>query len=359
MPIVRQDGYTVRIWKICKTSAALALTLALSWSQACRADPPNYHIVGWTNAVVPGGGQYLLGHPLLGAVQTTLEAGTFLWGYSLSRRSPFTLDGVPEDLPLPSAHVSTRRTIARVCTINPRTHKTTCSNEASISSTFIPSSTVDITKSLYADWLQEFGLKYHMVNIFNSYREAAGPDSAIGDQKIDQTPTTDLFLAPFKWDNVSSLWVFPAVIVTAAALIFTYQTASNDGSFGQISPLDKGSQRLYDTTYLGILPVGSGAPEEMFYRGFVQHELYGLVQSAVFSVGVSTALFAFSHSTDDRPSAAVSGAYEGIVTHVHHGELSKAIAYHFWADVLAGFYQIAVVRKESGKHPLLSFDFKF
>ena len=336
-----------------------ALSLALFVAGPCQAEPPSYHLVGWVNTAVPGGGQYLLGNPLKGAIQTTLEAGTFGWGYSLSRRSPLTLDGVPEDLPLPSAHISTRKTTALVCKINPRTHKNECSNVISTSSTFVASSEVDISKSLYADWLQEFGLKYHMVNVFESYREAAGTNSAIGDQKIDQTPTGDLFLAPFKWDNVSSLWVFPAVIVTAAALIYNYQNSSTDGSFGQISPLNKGSQRLYDTTYLAVLPAGSGAPEEMFYRGFVQHELYGLVQSAVFSVGVSTALFAFSHSADDRPSAAVSGAYEGIVTHVHKGELSKAIAYHFWADVLAGFYQIAVVRKESGKHPLLSFDFKF
>lgn len=334
------------------------MVYALLATQLVASAEPNFHAVGWVNTVVPGGGQYLLGNYLYGAAQAVLETSTFVWGFSLSRRSPFTLDGVPEDLPLPSAHLATRKTTSQVCTVNPKNHKITCVSVKSTSISFVPSDQVDVSRSLYADWLQEFGLKYHMVNIFDAYRTAAGPDSAIGNQKIDQTPTGDLFLAPFKWDNLSSLWVFPAVLVTAAALVYNFQTTSKDG-FGQISPLDKGSQRLYDTTYLGVFPVGSAAPEEMFYRGFLQHELYALVPSAFFSVGVSTGLFAFSHSGDDRLSAAASGAYEGIVTHANGGLLSKAITYHFWADVLAGFYQVAVVRKESGKHPLLSFDFKF
>jgi membrane protease YdiL (CAAX protease family) len=318
---------------------------------------PNYHFVGWVNTVLPGGGSYLLGDYADGALQTALETGTFYIGYQNSARVPLTLDGVPEDLPAPATQLVYKKISRQVCT-EVNKHKV-CTTITSDGTTSIPISSVDISDSLYADWLQEFGIKYHFVNIFESYRKAAGPDSAIGNQMIDQTPTSDLFLAPFQWKNLKSFWVFPAILVSAAALIYNYQSTLNSGGFGTISPLNQTSQRLYDTTYLGVFPVGSGAPEEMFYRGFLQHELYGMVQSPFFSVSFSTLAYTFSHSGDDRASAAISGAYEGIVTHASGGQLSRAIAYHFWVDLLSGIYQVAIVRKQSGKAPLISFDFKF
>ncbi|MGZ3700930.1 MAG: CPBP family glutamic-type intramembrane protease [Bdellovibrionota bacterium] len=323
------------------------------------AAEPNYHLVGWVNTFVPGGGSYLLGNYGEGALETTLEVGTFAIGYNNSKRSPLTLDGVPEDLPAPSNRLSFKKSSSLVCTSGQGGKRVCRTVTSTTSSSLIDNSSVNISKSLYADWLQEFGLKFHMVNVFEAYRKGAGAELEYESQKIDQTSTTDLFLAPFKWDNLKSYWVFPAVLVSAAALIYNYQTSSNDGSFGAISPLTLGSQRLYDFTYLGIFPVGSAAPEEMFYRGFLQNEFYHMVASPIFSVGMTTALYSFSHSSDERASAAATGAYEGIVTHANGGQLSKAIAFHFWANFLAGIYQIAVVRKESGKRPLVSFSLKF
>ena len=119
------------------------------------------------------------------------------------------------------------------------------------------------------------------------------------------------------------------------------------------------SQTLYDITYLGIFPLGSAAPEEMFYRGFLQHEFYAMSRTPYFSVPLSTAAYAFSHSQEDRPSAAVTGIFLGILTHAKGGALSPGIAYHFWANVMAGLYQIALQRKSSGTKPLIDLSFPF
>src|ERR1700761_4577352 len=60
---------------------------------------PNYHLVGWFNAVVPGGGELLLGNYALAGAQFVGEVATFGVGSHLSKRSPLTIDGVPEALP--------------------------------------------------------------------------------------------------------------------------------------------------------------------------------------------------------------------------------------------------------------------
>ncbi len=340
-----------------KTSVILFLQICLFSPTAQAA--PNYHLVGWVNTIVPGGGEYLLGNYGAGALETSLEVSSFYIGYNNSKRTPMTLDGVPEDLPAPSKHLRFRRVSRTICVVDKKTKKNVCSATASTDSDSSQSADVDISNSLYADWLQEFGLKYHMINVFESYRKAAGPDVSFGTQKIDQTSTSDLFLAPFQLKNLSSVWVFPALAITGAALIYSFQIALHDGSLSPISPLNQNSQRIYDATYMGVFPTGSAAPEEMFYRGFVQYELYNMIPSALFSVGFSSGLYAFSHSSDDRISAALTGAYLGIVSHADGGQLSKGIAYHFWADFMAGLYQIAVVRKESRKVPLFHLELKF
>jgi hypothetical protein len=321
---------------------------------------PNFHLLGWVNAVVPGGGQYMLGNYGLGALQTGLEVGTFYAGFSNSALSPMTLDGVPEDLPTQTTNFSKVNVKQRNCTYNASLKKTVCTT-TTVSTTTGSASTgaVDLSRSLYADWLQEFGLKYHMVNVYNAYREAAGPNASIGTQAIDQTSTADLFLAPFKWDNLSDSWVWPALVVSAGALIYNYNQAVRNGQLTAIAPLNKGSQRQYDFTYLAVFPSGSGAPEEMFYRGFLQYEMYNMVESPFFSIGMSTLAYTFSHSADDRPSAAITGAYLGWLAHHNHGSLSKSIAFHFWSDILAGIYQITIVRKESGKVPLFDLNLTF
>ena len=267
---------------------------------------------------------------------------------------------MPEQLPTQVTNFSKINVKQKKCVFNTTLKKTVCTTTNTTTTIgYAADQDVDIKSALYADWLQEFGLKYHMVNVYNSFREAAGPNASIGTQGIDQTSTNKLFLAPFQWKNLSDNWVYPALIFSGAALIYNYNSAIKNGEFTTIAALNKGSQRLYDFTYLGVFPTGSAAPEEMFYRGFFQYEMYGIEQSPFFSIALSSLAYSFSHSSADRLSAGLTGAYLGWLTHKDHGALSKAITYHFWADVFAGIYQITVVRKESGKVPLFNFQFTF
>src|SRR5207249_1655541 len=129
------------------------------------------------------------------------ETGTFLWGYHNSKKSPMTLDGVTEDMPSSSNYISTSHKKVVFCRHhvggNPNnpcdlwgaTNLNTAAN--------LSFGDVSITKSLYADLLQELGIKYHFVNVYNAYREAGAPNT-------DKSSTLDLFLAPFKASNLSS-----------------------------------------------------------------------------------------------------------------------------------------------------------
>ena len=338
---------------------ALLFSLTPNWAQA----ELDYHLVGWFNTFVPGGGQFLLGKPFYGIYQATLEIGTFYSGYKMSARSPMTLDGVPESLPSPAttSQVLKKITNSYNCILwnSARTRCISWKNGTSISSSAI-SPSHDIMRELYADWLQEFGLKYHMVNVFDSYRTVAGENSVYQGQRIDPSAPAELFLAPFKWENLSDPAVYAGLAVTAALVIYNYNLLINTpGGIAPTGRLNSRSSSLYNFTYLGLYPVGSAAPEEMFYRGFLQHELHVMTGTPWLAIPLSTAAFAFSHSAEERPSAALSGLFLGLLTYFRGGYLSSPIAYHFWSDVISGLYQISVVKKSSGERPILNLSFRF
>jgi hypothetical protein len=281
-------------------------------TEAPQLPAPNYHLVGWLNTFVPGSGQALLGRPYLGLFQLGAEVGTFAWGYSISKRTPLTLDGVPEAIP-------------QFNRLTPRSQS-------------------DITGPLYADMLQEFGIKYHFVNTFDSYREAAKRQGVT--EGIDQTPTADLFMAPFKAKNLSDAWVWIPIALTAAYVTYDYIHTVNDGGLNRQALLSPYSNYLYSVNYLGVQPFGSGAPEEMFFRGFLQNEFYSAVPSEWFSIPLTTALFTFAHAPGDgRFTAAVAGAYLGFLADRNHGQLSKGITVHFWGDLLLGLETVLLNQK--------------
>ena len=334
----------------------IAIICALLPSLAFAESNTNYHLVGWTNMFIPGGGEFIQGNLGRGSLEAILEFGTFYAGYRNSKRSPLSLDGVPEDLPARNSGTTPVFKFKRKCTTVKG--KRVCTDATDASGAAIPAD-ADISRSLYADWLQEFGLKLHFVDVFDTYRSAAGGRGSIAGQSIDKTDTSKLFLAPFYWENISSPWVYAAVAVSAAALVYNYNQVIRDGELQTVGAINRRSRRQYELTYIGVFPTGSAAPEEMFYRGFLQHEFYSMVQSPVFSIGLSSTAYAFSHSGDDRLSAGLTGLYLGLLTHLDKGKLSKAIAYHFWADVLAGLYQVAIVRKETSHGPMINLSLKF
>jgi hypothetical protein len=273
---------------------------------------PNYHLVGWLNTFVPGSGQVLLGNPWLGAFQFGAEVSTFTAGYEISARTPLTLDGVPEQVP-------------QFNRLTPRSQS-------------------DISGPLYADMLQEFGIKYHFVNTFDSYREAAKMNGIT--EGIDQTSTGDLFIAPFKADNWSSPWVWIPIASVAAYVTYDYINTTNNGSLNRQAVLSPYSNYLYTVNYVGVQPFGSGAPEEMFFRGFLQHEFYSAVPSEFFSIPLTTALFTFAHAPGNgRFTAAVAGAYLGYLADRNDGKLSQGITVHFWGDLLLGLETVLLNQK--------------
>ncbi len=298
----------------------------------------SYHLVGWVNTVVPGGGKLLLGEPLAALQQAALETGSFMWGYGISKRTPLTLDGVPEDYPI--AEVGTVRTTRtdRICTsYNPTTKKCTkFATKTSTSSSSVYNGTpMDLTRSSLSLLLQEFGIKYHMVNVFNSYREAAHAENPDEDSGIDQRSTGDLFLDPFRAENLLNPWVYIPILLSAGYIAYDYSTLVKGGLPAQ-QPLTGMTNLTIALNQIGTYPVGSAAPEEMFYRGFIQNEAYHAVPSPYFSIAMSSLAFAFSHGSELRVSAGLTGAYLGFLSYRYRGNLGASIALHFWSVFLLG-----------------------
>lgn len=263
---------------------------------------PSAATVGWFNTFVPGGGSFLLNEPGRGAIEATSEIGTFWAGYNLSSKSELTLDGFTETLPDTG-------------------HQT--------------SGGVDFTRALQADVLQEIGIKAHMVSVFSAYRRA-GAQGRDG-QEIDDRQISDLFLAPFHAENLEDPLVYLALAFSFAYDVYDYSQPHSSS----VDTLNRNSNIQYSVLYGAVYPVGSGAPEEMFYRGFLQNEFYRATGSAWAAVPMSSALYALSHSSDSYVATGFEGLYLGTLTYLNKGQLSKAIAFHFWSDVLVGLYTIA------------------
>lgn len=340
------------------------LTLAFLFSKPSFA--VNYHLVGWFNTFVPGGGEILRGNILYGLFQGSVETSSFLIGYHWSSRTTMTLDGVPEDLPEPSgssiaSSTSSHQTCAQYEKIKGKLVCTRYTTSSSSGATTVAAdgSNKDITKALRADFLQEIGIKYHMVNVFNAYRHEA--DGRRGTQRIDQTSTAALFAAPFRPSVLSDPAVFISIGVAAAAVGASYYVDMKK-STPPLAQVNRESNSLYAFTYSVFYPVGSAAPEEMFYRGFLQNEFYSAFRTPLVSIPLQAAAYAFSHSAPERLSAAVTGLWEGILTHANKGQLSPSIAFHFWANVFSGLYTIALFQKAQyhpDPKPLVTWEWHF
>ncbi len=274
--------------------------------QETKAMASNYHLVGWLNAAVPGAGQSLLGNPGLGALQAGLEISTFYVGFQLSQRTPMTLDGVPAELPSFKKGQKGFR--------------------------------VSINTAIYANFLQEFGIKYHMVNTFLAYRDAAQNDPEASSY-IDQKSTLKMFLEPFQKENLFNPWVYIPIAILGAYTLSDY--FASRATTPKVQGMTTYSNFLYALYYGGWQPHGSGVPEEMFYRGFLQNEFYHLIASPFFAIPMSTLLFALSHEPGDgRITAAVAGSYMGFLAHKYHGNLGPGTTIHFWGGVLLGIEAI-------------------
>jgi hypothetical protein len=319
---------------------------------------PNPHLVGWLNTLIPGSGSVLLGNPWHGLGEAAIEVGTFGYGYHLSKRQPLSLDGVPEDYPAASPG-TVIRTRHRVCVAyDPKTKNCTLYSSSTSTSTVYDSTPVDLTRPIGAAFLQEVGIKYHMMNVFESYRTALRERGGDMGQGIDTKSQAELFLEPFQPANLLNPWVYVPLLLVAGYTAYDYKSQLNTG-LTPTQRLSSASNRFVAFNQMGLYPVGSGAPEEMFYRGFVQNEAYYLTRSPWGSVLISSLAFALSHSGDGRLPAGVSGLYTGFLASHYNGSLGPGITLHFWSVFFLGIESYLVVKKSQAGGNSRPFGFTF
>jgi len=276
----------------------LFLLVSLNTQASWAAD---FRTVGWANAFLPGGGALLLGEPLQAGAQAAIEVGAFGIGYSLSEQHNIDLDGAITDQSF---------------------------------------------RGNSAEFLQEIGIKYHFMNVFNSYRQAYLVNASDEGQGIDQHTTTDLFKAPFNTEVLSEPTVWVPLAITAVAISIDY--ASQMKNLSPTQKFNTGTNFYTGLNQLVTYPIGSGVPEEMFYRGFLQNEFYHWVNSPFFSIPMSSLAFAFSHSPGLRWEAGLSGLYLGYLAYRNHGDLSSGIAVHFWSVVMLGVESLFLILHSQG-----------
>jgi hypothetical protein len=265
---------------------------------------------------VPGLGESLNGNPGGGLAQAGYELGTFALGYHLSPTKGIdSLDGI-RDTFVP--YVATKR-----------------------------NGQVSINSQMTSDILLEFSIKSHMTNTFVAYRDA---NKARGiTDGIDQRTWWEGFTTPFELKNLDDPWVYVPLAMIAAAVTVDYMTSKPNSA---LQPLTPTSNLLYDSHYGLWEPIGSGWPEEAFYRGFLQREFTLASGSPVLGVLGESALFALSHEAGSgRFSAALVGLYLGYLAERNHGNLGPGITVHFWGDLLLGLETILISHRDQRTSP--------
>ncbi|MBC7692333.1 MAG: CPBP family intramembrane metalloprotease [Methylotenera sp.] len=285
----------------------------------------------------------MLGEPGSALGEAAVEGLTFGFGYGLSERTPFTLDGVPEAYPTAQTGVGGAR---RSCQkYNPATRRCLRYVQTSgVRGSGFNLTPVDLTRPIGAAFLQEIGLKYHMMNVFEAYREALKRRGGDLGQGLEEHSSKELLLEPFRSENISSAWVYVPLGLLTGFVVWDYTSQMRHG-LTPTQPLNTRSNGLIAFNQTILYPFGSGAPEEMFYRGFIQNEAYFATGSPALSVAASTAAFTFSHSPEGYLTAAISGTYLGALAYLDHGKLGKGITLHFWSVVVLGVETFLLVKK--------------
>ena len=198
----------------------------------------------------------------------------------------------------------------------------------------------NINAKMYSDILLEFSIKSHLVNTFIEYRDAYKAQGIT--EGLDQHTAIEGLLIPFdkKYLEEADVWI-PLAIV-AGAFTADYLTTTPNAN----QPLTPGSNLLYAFNYGIWQPLGSGYPEEVAYRGFLQHEVQNATGSPLAAILAESTAFAFSHEPGGgRYTAAAVGLYLGYLTHQHHGDLGPGSFLHFWGNLIMGVESVLLSAK--------------
>ena len=249
-----------------------------------------------------------------GATQTLYEGGTFATGYALSSSKGFSsLDGISDSFkPFNLSNKNRNRQIS-------------------------------LEQKMESDMLLEFSIKSHMTNTFIAYRDAY-KDRGIT-EGLDQHTAYEGLMIPFEKTYFTEPDVWIPLALVAAAVAIDYATTTPDA----VQPLNASSNVLYDFNYGVWQPLGSGYPEEAFFRGFLQHEVTDMTNSPFVGILAQSLAFAFSHEAGNgRYSAAAVGGYLGYLAYKHKGDLGPGVTLHFWGDFILGLETILLSQK--GQH---------
>ncbi len=308
----------------------LFLTLTLTFSFAFMGESfasASFHSAGWINTFIPGGGRLASSDNPMGLQEGSLEAlfelGTFGLGWSLNHAGTLTLDGTTIDYPGPNKFHAERET----------------------------------NIALSAAVFQEMGIKTHFVHTFLTYREQFNRHPGDPGQGIDMRSMNEMFKDPFQIEILKSPFFYIPIALTSAFAILDYK--SHHQNLSTIAPLSSTSKSLIGMNQLIVYPTGSGVPEEVFFRGFIQNEFYYLVRSPYFSIPMSSMFFALSHSQDDWSSAFASGVYQGMLAYQNNGNLALGNAVHFWGVVILGIEAYANTMNRQAHPTPIAANFQF
>lgn len=266
--------------------------------------------VGWGNVFVPGLGATLRGESMRGLTEATAEIGTYYGGTYLAREGSFNIDG---SLVLPKKD--------------------------------------SLVRPLAGQVFQQFGLKLHMYDTFYNYQKASSEPENAELQTRYQQPLykgswDEVLLAPFKWKNLNTYWVYVPIVVTTLGLMLEYNTKKITPTSYSAKPAE---EFLYGFSQGVSIPLGSSFGEEAFFRGFMQRELWLYTGSEYAAVGIQAVVFGLLHTDEIKPIATVGGVYFGLIANHFNGDLEPGIASHFWTDVINGVLIYFLFRKDEGK----------
>jgi membrane protease YdiL (CAAX protease family) len=165
----------------------------------------------------------------------------------------------------------------------------------------------------------------------------------------------EMYKDPFRSEIILSPWVYVPITLSAAYAFFDYRTEASAKDRPFYGLLNNSSKAFLAFDQLIMYPIGSAAPEETFYRGYVQNEFYYLVRSPFFSVPMSATLFALSHEQAGWPGAFVTGLYQGMLAYKNEGNLAYGNAVHFWGVVILGLESFLLTTQPA----VLHFNFSF
>lgn len=268
--------------------------------------PPS--AVGWGNLIVPGLGATLRDHPVRGLTEASLEIGSFYGGTLLAEEGRFKIDG----------------------------------------SALIPSNG-HIGRAMTAQMMQQFGLKFHFYNTFYHYQQAVLEDEQNERERSNPQPIyrgdwKDMLLAPFRWENVSSIWTWPIIAAVGGYLLYDYTRAPIKR---RASSFSRSDDLLFGASELISVPIGSSFGEDPLFRGFIEREVRGMTGSLILAVAAESTLFALLH--EDHLTSFGVGIYFGIEADQLKGELGPMMAAHFWINVIIGLLDYWSFRRSEGK----------